>query len=255
VKKIVALAAAAALVVAFAACKKEEKTAAPASKTAASNPAPKAAAMSGEVLETMNAGGYTYVKFKDDSGEHWAAGPATPVKVGDKVSFPMVWKIKGFESKTLKRTFDEIYFASAIVGPGGAAHAAPPPSNKEPVDLSGIKKAKGGLTVAEIHARRKDLNGKEVKVRGKVVKAINGIMGKNWLHIQDGSAKDKAGDLTVTTLAKASRGDTVLVSGKVVSDKDFGSGYRYEVIIEDAKVTVEETAAGKKGETGKKDKA
>jgi len=240
VKKIVALMAVALLVVSFAACKKEEKAAAPTGKTAASSPPPKAPAMAGEVVETMDAGGYTYVKIKNDSGEHWVAGPATPVKVGDKVSFPTVWQIKGFESKTLNRTFDEIFFASAIVGPGGAAHAAAPaPSKKEPVDVSGVKKAEGGLTVAEIRAKRKDLNGKEVKVRGKVVKYTGGIMGKNWLHIQDGSASGKDGDLTVTTQASAARGDTVLVTGKVTSDKDFGSGYRYDVIIEDADVTVE----------------
>ena len=239
-KKILSVLAAATLAVSLGACKKENKAVnnKPVAPAATQKQAP---AMTGKVLETMDAGGYTYVRVATDSGEHWAAGPATPVKIGDKVSFPTAWTIKGFESKTLGRTFDEIYFVSAIVGPGGAAHtqAPAPAASNEPVDVSGVKKAEGGLTVAQIHAQRKDLNGKNVLVRGKVVKYTSGIMGKNWLHIQDGSATGAAGDLTVTTAAQAAKGDTVLVKGVVTSDKDFGSGYKYEVIIEDGKVTVE----------------
>ncbi len=241
-KNILSILVAALLVASLGACKKEDKTVAttPAVPVAQKATQDKPPAMKGKVLETMNAGGYTYVKVATDNGEHWAAGPATPVKIGDEVSFPTAWVIKGFESKTLNRTFDEIYFVSAIVGPGGAAHVkAPVTADNKPVVVGKVEKAKGGLTVAGIHAKRKDLNGKETVVRGKVVKVTSGVMGKNWLHIQDGSATGPAGDLTVTTAADVAKGDTVLVKGKVVSDKDFGSGYKYEVMIEDAEVTVE----------------
>ncbi len=74
-----------------------------------------------------------------------------------------------------------------------------------------------------------------------MVKFTPRIMGKNWLHLQDGSGDTAAGthDLTVTTNVTAKVGDTVLISGAVTLDKDFGEGYKYDVIIEDAKVTVE----------------
>ncbi len=106
-----------------------------------------------------------------------------------------------------------------------------------------VEKAQGANahTVSEIHGQRFDLDGHEVVVRGEVVKVSTGIMGKNWLHIQDGSGKEDAGDydLTVTTLDEASHGDIVLVTGKVTAEKDFGHGYRYDVIIEDAKIVRE----------------
>jgi hypothetical protein len=107
------------------------------------------------------------------------------------------------------------------------------------VDLSGIKKADGGKTVEEIFAGKDQLNGKTVAVRGKVVKFSPEIMGKNWIHLQDGTGKEGTNDLTVTTAAVAKTGDTVLVKGTLVANKDFGYGYKYDVIMEDATLTVE----------------
>lgn len=97
------------------------------------------------------------------------------------------------------------------------------------------------MTVGEIYSGKADLAGKPVTLRAKVVKYNPQIMGKNWLHLQDGSGDDKAGtnDLTVTSKTTAKVGDTVLVKGPLTLDKDFGYGYKYKVIIEDAKVSVE----------------
>ena len=90
--------------------------------------------------------------------------------------------------------------------------------------------------MAEVHAGKASLAGKPVKVRGKVVKVSTGIMGKNWLHLRDGTGEAGSNDLTVTTAATAQVGDVVVVTGTVTVDKDFGSGYRYAVLIEDAQV-------------------
>ena len=116
---------------------------------------------------------------------------------------------------------------------GGAAPAAPKP------DFSKIVKPAGGKTVQEVYQEKDKLNGKRVTLRGKVVKYNEAIMGKNWLHLRDGTGKEPANDLTVTTQAKAKVGDTVLLEGTVTLDKNLGAGYNYEVIIEDAKVKVE----------------
>jgi len=106
-------------------------------------------------------------------------------------------------------------------------------------DFSKIVKPKGGKTVQEIYQEKDRLKGKAVTLRGKVVKYNEAILGKNWLHLRDGTGKEPANDLTVTTQTKAKVGDTVLVEGNVSLDKDLGSGYRYDVILEDAKVKVE----------------
>ena len=74
-------------------------------------------------------------------------------------------------------------------------------------------------------------------IRAKVVKYNAGIMGKNWLHLRDGSGKaDKDNDLTVTSNDVAKVGDVVVIKGAVRTDKDFGAGYAYPVIVEDAKI-------------------
>ena len=105
-----------------------------------------------------------------------------------------------------------------------ADHPAAKPG--EEVDLSGIAKAEGGKTVAEVFAEKDALAGKPVTVRGKVVKVNAGIMGKNWLHVRDGSGAEGTNDLTVTTAAELpALGATVVVIGPVTLNKDFGMGY------------------------------
>jgi len=112
------------------------------------------------------------------------------------------------------------------------------------VDLTGIAKAEGGKTVAQVFAEREKLAGKPVTVRGKVVKTNAGIMGTNWLHIRDGSGAEGTNDLTVTTNgAVPNIGDTVLVTGQAALNKDFGMGYAYPVIVEGAEVKVEASGA------------
>ena len=121
-------------------------------------------------------------------------------------------------------------------------HPAVKPSAE--VDLAGIAKAEGGKTVAEVFAEKDALANQQVVVRGKVVKANYGVMGMDWLHVRDGSGAEGTNDLTVTaTSAPAKVGDTVLVTGKVATDKDFGMGYQYPVLVEQADVKIEGAAA------------
>lgn len=207
-----------------------------------------AASTTGKVVETMNAGTYTYVQVDDGAKKIWAAAPLFAVAVGDTVVVPEGMPMLDFESKTLKRSFDVVYFVQEIKILGGrtaeqqvaTAHGASGAKVEAPaVDLSGIQKADGGQTVAEVFANKAALSGKEVLIRGRIVKFTPAVMGKNWIHLQDGTGSAPANDLTVATSAAAAVGDTVLVRGTLSTDKDFGFGYRYDVIVEDAAVTVE----------------
>lgn len=210
--------------------------------------APAAAGTKGKVVETMDSGGYTYVQVDDGTKKIWAAAPKFAVKVGDEVIVPEGQPMPNFHSSTMDRTFDLVYFVGlvTVLGDKGAgANAASPhgamgaPKPSAPLDLSNIKKADGGFTIAEIFAKKADLTGKEVSVRGKVAKFTAEVMNKNWIHLQDGTGDAGANDLTVTTSATVAVGNTVLVRGKLSTDKDFGYGYKYELLIEDATVTAE----------------
>lgn len=97
-------------------------------------------------------------------------------------------------------------------------------------------------TVADLFAHKAELAGKEVTVKGKVVKANNNIMQRNWLHLQDGTGGEDTNDITVTSQQTANVGDEVTVRGKLVADKDIGAGYNYSLLIEDAAI---ETSAGR----------
>lgn len=122
--------------------------------------------------------------------------------------------------------------------PAGETHPAPKAAAE--VDLAGIARAEGGKTVAEVFAEKDALAGQSVTFRGKVVKTNPDIMGKNWLHVRDGSGAEGTNDLTITTAGTMPNvGDTVLVTGTVNLNKDFGMGYTYDVLVEDAQVTVE----------------
>lgn len=226
----------------------------PAAAGAAADATGLAGGITGKVVETMDASTYTYVQVDDGTKKIWAAAPKFPVKVGDQVTVPPGQPMQNFPSKTLNRTFDVIYFVGAITVHGAkdeakeadpadrmaAAHGATGKvAPAAPVDFSNLKKAEGGKTVAEIYADKAKLTDKEVAVRGKVVKFNSQVMGKNWLHVQDGTGAAGTNDLTVTTSATAAVGDTVLVRGKLAADRDFGFGYKYELLVEDATIVVE----------------
>jgi hypothetical protein len=203
------------------------------------------AALTGTILEQLPASPYVYLRLKTATGEVWAAIPETQVEIGSTATIVAPALMTAFESQSLNRTFDEVYFgtlasdAGAAGAPGGNPHAgamAVPAA----VDVGEVEKATGpdARTVAELWARKADLEGKTVTLRGVVVKANNGVMGRNWLHLQDGSgnAADGSNDITVTSTDQAAKGETVLIRGTVRTGKDFGAGYTYPVIVEDARI-------------------
>jgi|CXWK01.1.fsa_nt_gi hypothetical protein len=230
---------------------------------AASTPAPAAPAtpgtVTGTVAETMNSGGYTYMRLQTGQKDVWIAANEFPVTKGESVTAPLEMPMENFHSTTLNRDFPLIYFVAqvaragqplqgasgAAAAPGlmpmashGVATASPAPQAAAAVAVQPNAAPAGGLSIADTWAKRDSLSGKTVIVRGTVVKVNNGILGFNWLHLQDGSGKasDGTNDLTVTTDALAKVGDVVTVSGTLAVKKDFGAGYAYEAILEKATI-------------------
>lgn len=220
----------------------------------------------GKVVETLDGGGYTYVKLTTEEGDFWAAARKFSVAAGDEVEIAGMTPMRNFHSPTLKRTFKEIQFAGrarligdSAVGDSAQPHdgpsmagmppghpsldgvAAPPkPGPATPPKPGEIEPLSDGLTIAKLYDGRADWDGKTVRFRGRVVKASSGILGKNWLHIQDGTGAPGSNDITVTsTTAFAQPGSIVIVEGTVALNKDFGAGYSYEVIVENATLTME----------------
>lgn len=199
----------------------------------------------GKVTETFNVPGYTYAEVNTGSRKVWAAGPVTPLHTGDMIAFSTEMPMNNYHSKTLKRDFSVIYFVGRFITdeetPGNkAAKNASPHSRIKLMQaakpVKGIKKLKGGNTIAEIHANKQKLKGKTIRVRGQVTRFSAGIMGKNWLHIRDSSTVD---DLTATTSSTVAVGDMVIVKGRLELDRDYGYGYVYPVIVDDSHISKE----------------
>ncbi len=93
-------------------------------------------------------------------------------------------------------------------------------------------------TIAAVYKDKATLVGKTISAQGKVVKVNNGIMGRNFVHVQDGTGDASSNNLVVTSQQTAKVGDQVTISGVVVLNRDFGSGYAYPLLIEEASVTV-----------------
>ena len=211
----------------------------------------------GTVLETMDAAGYTYVLLDTAEGQRWVATQQALVAVGDIVQTDQGTAMQQFTSQSLNRTFEVIYFSDALqtlsattrregdpataLPPGHPTTMAAPVASGTMVADSTVAAVEEGKDIAWLYANKDSLAGQPVSLRGKVVKFNANILGTNWLHIRDGSgsAADASNDLTVTSAAQAAVGDTVVVTGNVVLNKDFGAGYSYPVLVEDASLTVE----------------
>jgi hypothetical protein len=199
--------------------------------------------LSGTVLEQLPAGQYVYVRLRTASGEAWAAVTATPVAVGEQVTILEPMLMRDFESTTLKRSFDAIYFGSLSRTGAVSADMNPHAGGMQPapaVNVGSVEKASGAnaRTVAEAWQQKETLSGKAVTVRGVVVKVTPGVRGKNWVHLQDGSGDASSGtnDLTVATSESVSTGETVTITGTVRINRDIGAGYVFPLMIDEATV-------------------
>lgn len=210
----------------------------------------------GKVAETMSSGGYTYILLQTKTKMFWVAIAETKVDLGQDVVLAPGMEMVDFHSKSLDRTFDSIIFSEGMITQGGAAagqgsaHGSESPQEKtlgskgaKPTAKENInvEKATGenAYTVAELFEKKTELDNKDIVLKGEVVKVTAQIMGKNWLHIQDGTGDPQAGtnDIVVTTMDLPSVGDNVTIKGVLFSDKDFGSGYRYDAIVEFGQVS------------------
>lgn len=220
------------------------------------NPPAGAPFISGKALQTMDSGGYTYVYVEKNDGEKvWVASTPTQVAVGSQVSYRSGMEMANFESKGLNRKFDKIIFADAAPATDASTNTIPaPPSKRNDKSASGgskaaasakdakisVTRAKGAnaYTVKEIFEKSAKLNKKKVVISGKVVKVSAGIMDKNWIHIQDGTGSQakKNHNLVCTSKDLPDVGDVVTVSGVLAKDRDFGGGYKYNAIVENASI-------------------
>ncbi len=203
-----------------------------------------------EVVQTSN---YTYLHGKvNDSADSWLAVPTMEAKAGDIYFYAGGLPMTKFVSKELNRTFDLVLFLGEV--------------SKEPISEAGAKPVKDTsmqghhadaqvykrkavadtkkdlkidvpadcITIAQLLTKKDDYAGKTVKIKGQVTKFNAGIMYKNWIHLQDGTDLNGKYDLVITSPSEVKVGDIVILEGIVSVNKDFGYGYAFDIMIENA---------------------
>jgi len=191
-----------------------------------------------KVIDKIEVKNYNYLQVSENKEEYWIAVPTMPIEVGETVYFSKYTVMSDFKSSTIDRTFDEILFVDD-------ARKSPTPNEMKKIHTDAltldkekvkVEPASDGKTIEQIFSQKSELKGQMVKVRGKVVKFNKQIMKRNWIHIQDGTGTEKDYDLVLTSNDDVKVGDVITAEGKLAVDKDFGSGYFFPVIIEEAKI-------------------
>jgi len=191
-----------------------------------------------EVLQTNN---YTYLLVRESGEDQWLAVPKTEAVVGKFYYYKGGMEMPDFKSKELDREFESVLFLEKVSEnpdleveqdiPATTHSAMVKKDAKEKLDIS---PAEGGITIAELFENKEKYEGKTVKIKGQVTKFNSQIMGKNWIHIQDGTDYSGLFDLTATSTTEVEVGSVITLEGKIALNRDFGYGYTYDVILEEA---------------------
>jgi hypothetical protein len=210
----------------------------PGSPTQATSAASQHQVVAKDILQTS---GYTYLLLNEDGKEYWAAVSRFEAEKGKTYYFKNGMEMTNFKSKELNRTFDTIQFIEDLSDqpiPEKKAVKLTTKGRQSMAKVEGIKvePVSGGVKISEIFSNMANYAGKKVKVRGQVIKFSPQIMNKNWVHLQDGTEANGSYDLTLTTMDAVEVGKVVTFEGVIATDKDFGYGYKYNVLLEDAKV-------------------
>ena len=200
------------------------------------------------VKEIMNTKKYAYLSVTEGDETRCLAIPLNPdLEVGATYYYMGGIKMNTFEKMDFKEDFQTVVLVGGVSnipilgdgiqmgGDAGGQAVAQNIGNMEPIN---IKDLEGGVELSDLLSNPTAYNGKTIKVKGHCIKVNNHILNRNWVHIQDGStnAKNEKNDLAITTQENIPMGATVIFEGTITLNKDFGAGYRYDVLMEEAKL-------------------
>lgn len=205
----------------------------------ACNRKPSDAYITVEVIKVEQVETYTYLLVKEKRPEYWVATSTMEAKPGDTYRYRGGLLMSDFYSKELDMTFEEVLFLDELL----AVSASSKQEMQEVTPGSTVKREKsdvkveiveGTITIAELFSDMKSYEGKTVRIIGEVTKFNAAIMERNWVHLQDGTEYEGKYDLTATSIENFEVGTTVILEGLVTLDHDFGYGYSYDLLLENA---------------------
>lgn len=181
---------------------------------------------------------YTYLQVKAKGPAYWVAIPTTEIAVGSVISYRGGMLMEDFHSEELDRTFEKVLFLEGLEG--GSASGLGMMSESTQGSKVNVEKlntsvaVEGSISIGEIFADPGKFDGKTIIVSGEVAKYNPAIMERNWIHVQDGTEFEGKYDLTVTSSESFEVGQVISLQGTIALNRDFGYGYSYEVLLENA---------------------
>ena len=188
-----------------------------------------------EVLPTQK---YVYMHVTEGEDSYWVATGKQEVEVGEKYFFKGGLLKTNFESKEYNRIFDQVYLVSKVVplNHGSKTDTQSEKSQKEETKPNKFKltfdHGNDFVKIADLVKSPDKYAGKTIKMTGQCTKLNANIMGLNWIHLKDGTMDDY--DMVLTSKTAVPEGHIIKVEGTVAVDKDFGAGYKYDILLEDA---------------------
>jgi hypothetical protein len=202
------------------------------------------------VKEVIQAGGYTYLRVDEEGKEEWIAIVKQQANPGEYYTYEDATPMKQFKSRELERTFDEVLFVAkltrseSVTGQeAGKRNSKLNVAGKSNFDNNSSSKRHGKssannkvIKLSSLFKNKEFHTNKIVRVSGEVTKFNANILGKNWIHLEDGSSVPGKSDILITMEEEVAVGDKIIVEGQFTVDRDFGSGYKFDVMIENAKL-------------------
>jgi len=182
---------------------------------------------------------YTYLMVKGKGPAYWVVITSSDIAVGESITYQGGNVMENFYSKELDRTFEKVLFLDGLDdGPSSAMETMEGTSQGSDVKSdrieTSIETEAGNVSIAELYADPSAYEGKTIRVKGEVAKFNASIMERNWIHLQDGTDFEGKYDLTITSQESFQVGQVLTLEGIVALNRDFGYGYEYAVILEEA---------------------
>ncbi len=195
------------------------------------------------VNEVLPAKKYVYLNVNEGDKQFWIATGTMEAKVGETYFYKGGLLKTNFESKEYNRVFETVYLVTSMVAEKHGNNTDKvnigdysEPKKKTPTKVAiethtdKVIQHKGSIKISELVTNQKKYEGKTVQLTGKCTKINAGIMNRNWIHLKDGSKDDF--DLVITSDVYVPEGSSITIKALVTLDKDFGAGYRYDLILE-----------------------
>lgn len=199
-----------------------------------------------EVKDVLQAERYTYLEVEEDGEEYWIAVGKIEAEKGERYYYTGGLLKRNFYSRDFDRNFETIYLVSRITPARGASREnggsaldqAMSKMNQPQIKEVEVEVPADAVALDDLFSDPAKYEGQTIQVRGQVMKVNNQIMNRNWVHLQDGSTMEgEKIDLTVTTDVMIPVGAVVTMQGVIALNQDFGAGYRYDIIMQEASLS------------------